>query len=176
MRRGRVANMYLCMKITKSEVYHGQSLANGNGWIMYLIEVNVSTHSLFPCLIIFDHTVYYKDLPNLCDSSSTSESNWSMRCRWSLHSSPNSHWHHISTSGRTCMRVERTSWGEGRDPWTWQRKTSFPDNFNINRDVHFLLECHLLVTCLLVHIISISNVSLDVWIFPSQVTQHVMIF
>ena len=64
-------------------------------------------------------TIYNTDLPNSCDSSSSLESNWSIRCRRSLHSSPNSHQQYISTRGRRCMQIECTSWGEGGGPWTW---------------------------------------------------------
>jgi hypothetical protein len=37
----------------------------------------------------------------------------------------------------------------------------------------FLMKCHLYVTCLVVCFISISNVSIHVWFFASQVTGHV---
>jgi hypothetical protein len=39
----------------------------------------------------------------------------------------------------------------------------------------FLLKGHLNVTCLVVCVISISKVSIDMWIFCSQVTLHVKI-
>ena len=52
---GIQAWMWCSNKIPKIEVYHGQSLTDGNEWIMYRIEVNMSTQSLFSCLIIFDH-------------------------------------------------------------------------------------------------------------------------
>jgi hypothetical protein len=49
----------------------------------------------------------------------------------------------------------------------------FITEMNVNRHPHFLLKCHLNVTCLVVHVILIPNVSIDVWFFSSQVTLHV---
>jgi hypothetical protein len=44
---------------------------------------------------------------------------------------------------------------------------------NVNCHLHFLLKCHLNVTCLVVRVISITKVSIDVWFFPSRITLHV---
>lgn len=35
----------------------------------------------------------------------------------------------------------------------------------VNWHLHFLLKCHLNVVCLVVHVISISNVSIYMWVF-----------
>ena len=43
---------------------------------------------------------------------------------------------------------------------------------NVNWHLHFLFKCHLNVICLVVHVISISKVSIDVRFFSSQVTLH----
>ena len=37
--------------------------------------------------------------------------------------------------------------------------------FNFNWHLHFLLKCHLNVTCLVIRVISISKASIDVWFF-----------
>jgi len=36
---------------------------------------------------------------------------------------------------------------------------------NVNWHLHFLLSCHLIVICLVVHVLSISKVSIDLWFF-----------
>ena len=48
-------------------------------------------------------------------------------------------------------------------------------NWIVNWHLHFSLECHLNVTCLIVCVISTSKVSVDMWVFSSQVTLHVSI-
>ena len=46
----------------------------------------------------------------------------------------------------------------------------------VNQHLHSLLKCHLHVTCLGVRVISISNMSIDVWFFSSRVTLHVKLY
>ena len=49
-------------------------------------------------------------------------------------------------------------------------------NMNINWHLHFLLKCHLNVTCLVAHVIPISKVSIDVWFicFTSHTTCQIL--
>ena len=47
---------------------------------------------------------------------------------------------------------------------------------SINIYIFLLLKCHLNFTCLVIHVISISNVSINMCFISSQFTQHVKFF
>ena len=40
----------------------------------------------------------------------------------------------------------------------------------------FFPKCHLNVTCLIVHAISISNLTIDLWSFPSRIILHIKFY
>lgn len=59
--------------------------------------------------------------------------------------------------------------------WNWKCHVTFwKAEMNVNRHVRFLLKFHLNVTCLVVCVVSISSISIDMWVFfhKSKVSLH----
>ena len=62
------------------------------------------------------------------------------------------------------LQIQSVTWHFQKQKWMY-----------VNWHLHFLLQCHLNVTCFVVRVISISKVLINVWFFSSQVTLRVEI-